>query len=314
MVSMNDIAKKLNISRTTVSNIINDREVSKTYKKETVFLVKETAKEMGYIPNNMAIAINTGITMTLAIIVPELSNTYYIKIISHVEEFSSKHGYRLLIFTSEDSVEKENEIIQYLMRQRVDGLLIAPVSYENSLLFDNIPFEVVCFDRKTNQNHFFSITIDNFKFTENLIKNNISEDDKFDNVYYIGGSMDDNTVVDRLASAKKTLGNFNLLISKIYYNIFENAHSYELAKDIMANSSKTESILFILSSSFFSLGIVKCMKEFGHNDYKILAFEHMYAIDVIDADIKVIDQPVEKIATEAFDTLLKLIQRSKVNQ
>ena len=93
MVSMNDIAKKLNLSRTSVSNILNNKKAAQSYKPETIDLVKRTAKQMGYIPNNMAISLMRGTTMTLAIVVPDLSNTYYVNIIKEIEHLSSKKGY-----------------------------------------------------------------------------------------------------------------------------------------------------------------------------------------------------------------------------
>lgn len=309
MISMNDIAKKLNISRTTVSNILNERPVAKTYKKETISLVKITAEQMGYIPNNMAIAINTGITMTLAIVVPELSNTYYITIISIVEKLASSLGYHLLIFASDNRVSKENEIIEYLMRQRVDGLLIAPVSYENSLNFNNIPFEVVCFDRKIKEDRFQSITIDNVKYMKELINSNVKSDDFYNQIIFMAGSKDDYTVIQRLDASKEALSELDKEIGKIYFDVFENNDSYNILKNEKEIDFENCRTLFILSSSFSSLGIVKYFKEKKHNNYKILAFEHFYAIDLIEADIKVIDQPVEETAKQAFGQLMDSIQK-----
>ena len=54
MVTMKDIAEKLNISRCTVSNILNDKLENKSYKQETIELVLTTAEEMGYVSNTIA--------------------------------------------------------------------------------------------------------------------------------------------------------------------------------------------------------------------------------------------------------------------
>ena len=67
MVSMKDIANRLQISRCTVSNILNERFENKSYRKETIELVRATAKEMGYVSNNMARSLKTGSTGTIAI-------------------------------------------------------------------------------------------------------------------------------------------------------------------------------------------------------------------------------------------------------
>ena len=67
MVSMKDIANRLQISRCTVSNILNERFENKSYRKETIELVRATAKEMGYVSNNVARSLKTGSTGTIAI-------------------------------------------------------------------------------------------------------------------------------------------------------------------------------------------------------------------------------------------------------
>ena len=97
MVSMKDIANRLQISRCTVSNILNERFENKSYRKETIELVRATAKEMGYVSNNMARSLKTGSTGTIAIVVPDIANYFYIKIIKEVEQLANDAGYSLII-------------------------------------------------------------------------------------------------------------------------------------------------------------------------------------------------------------------------
>ena len=53
MVSMKDIAAELNLSRCTVSDILNNKTKTKSYKQETIDIVLNKAKEMGYITKNI---------------------------------------------------------------------------------------------------------------------------------------------------------------------------------------------------------------------------------------------------------------------
>ena len=107
MVSMKDIANRLQISRCTVSNILNERFENKSYRKETIELVRATAKEMGYVSNNMARSLKTGSTGTIAIVVPDIANYFYIKIIKEVEQLANDAGYSLIICMAEEKLEKD---------------------------------------------------------------------------------------------------------------------------------------------------------------------------------------------------------------
>ena len=54
MVSMKDIARELNLSRCTVSNILNNKLDRYSYRQETIDMVRAKAEEMGYVVNNLA--------------------------------------------------------------------------------------------------------------------------------------------------------------------------------------------------------------------------------------------------------------------
>src|SRR5699024_822747 len=92
LISMKDIAEALNVSRTTVSNIVNNNK-NKSYKKETIERVFSKAKEMGYTTNNIAVSLKTGKTNSIAIVVPDIANDFYINIIKEVEDLAKKSTY-----------------------------------------------------------------------------------------------------------------------------------------------------------------------------------------------------------------------------
>jgi DNA-binding LacI/PurR family transcriptional regulator len=83
IVTMNDIAKKLRVSRATVSYVLSGRSdglVSEATKK----IVHSAAKEMGYRPNRMAAALIKGRTQMIALLVHDFHPAYYSYMIHHV--------------------------------------------------------------------------------------------------------------------------------------------------------------------------------------------------------------------------------------
>ncbi|GAJ04945.1 unnamed protein product, partial [marine sediment metagenome] len=100
MISMNMIAKKLKLSRCTISNILNENTKYK-YKKETIDLVKKTAENMGYISNKVAQSLKTGRSGTIAFILPDIGHPFFIEIAKIITQLSFSLGYSLIICASE---------------------------------------------------------------------------------------------------------------------------------------------------------------------------------------------------------------------
>ena len=169
MVSMKDIAKALNLSRCTVSDILNNKLEGRSYKPETIETVRRTAQEMGYISNTIAKSLKTGSTKTLAIVVPHLSNPFYTNIIQKVEKLATGRDYSLIICTTEEKLEKEEHVLEMLMSRMVDGILISPVSYEESLR-KKYSYKIVCFDRTVEGGKYPAALFDNKAAARELMR------------------------------------------------------------------------------------------------------------------------------------------------
>ena len=122
-VTIADIAKECNCSIATVSLVMsgNHRISEKTRNK-----VLDAAKRMGYMPNYTATTLASGQTMTLGVIVPNLSNPTFCEMVDGIEKTASEYNYSILLGISNQSSSKEDEYIQMLLQKRIDGLLLFP--------------------------------------------------------------------------------------------------------------------------------------------------------------------------------------------
>ena len=146
--TMKEIARRLNISISTVSRALHDHP---SIGLRTKMWVKELAKELNYEPNQTAIFFQQGKTFTLGVILPNLAEGFFSEAISGIEDCANKNNYTVLMGQSHDSVDKEVVLIETMKNHRVDGVLISiaknTTHYEHieSLKRYNIP--VVYFDR-----------------------------------------------------------------------------------------------------------------------------------------------------------------------
>lgn len=170
-----DIAKALNITAATVSRALNDNpRISKT----TRALVLTTAVKMNYKQNRLAVALKSGKSKNVGVVVPYINRNFFSSVIRGIEDELYPKGYHVIISQTHNDNEREMKIIQNLFNAQVDGVLIS-TSYSEvqreqfeSLIKKNIPF--IFFDRKLNIPDLSSVTIDDyqggFEATENLIE------------------------------------------------------------------------------------------------------------------------------------------------
>lgn len=119
-ITIVDIAKRLNISPSTVSRALkNHPDIS----KKTIELVKKCAEEMNYIPNEMALNLRMKRNNTIAVIVPEIVHYFFSSIVQGIEEVASAEGFNVMLFRSEESYQKELKITSSLINARVAGVL-----------------------------------------------------------------------------------------------------------------------------------------------------------------------------------------------
>lgn len=146
-LSLKDIAKALNVSKTTVSWVLagqgDQRKISPTTQKK----ILDYAKKVDYQPNLLAKSLLSGTTHTLGLVVPSIGDEFYAQIAREIELEAEDHGYTLTFCSSEADPDRESRMIRMLRSKQVDGLIIAAtkrskVDLEN-LIEENFPFVLI---------------------------------------------------------------------------------------------------------------------------------------------------------------------------
>ena len=304
MVSMKDIAKELNLSRCTVSDILNHKTGKKSYKQETIDLVLSTAKGMGYVTNNIAKSLKTGSTRTIALVIPDISNSFYTHIIKEIECLAYAANYSLIICITEENAKKENEVLRMLSSRMVDGILISAVSATQSLQ-DNYPFQIVCFDRTVENKNYCSVTIDNERAAQELGRRFIQAGAK--KPLFIATSPADYTVRLRIRGFQRAMEEANIpwTENQILYHVYNAKTAYEkLTELIQLQDVSFDSIA--LSTNYYIYGIFKALRAYQKETIVLGGFEDFNGSDFFN-DVICVHQPEKEIASIAFQSLLRLM-------
>lgn len=160
--TIKEIAKRLNVSVSTVSRALHDHP---SIGQVTTMRVHKVAKELGYEVNKSAIYFKERKTYTIGVIIPSLAEPFFSSALSGVEDFAGQFNYNVIIGQSLDSIEREKRIVENMKDHRVDGILVSLTkdtsSYEHfeNLKKYNIP--IVFFDRVPQRKdiHFVSCNL-----------------------------------------------------------------------------------------------------------------------------------------------------------
>ncbi|MBK9357267.1 MAG: LacI family DNA-binding transcriptional regulator [Bacteroidales bacterium] len=122
LISINDIARALGISPSTVSRALKDHPDIST---ETKRVVKEYAEQVNYRPNALALSLKRQRSNTLGLVIPEIVHHFFSSVISGIEELAYAKGYRLIICQSNEDYNREVINTQVLLDHRADGILVS---------------------------------------------------------------------------------------------------------------------------------------------------------------------------------------------
>lgn len=121
-VRLEDIAKRLNITKVSVSKALrNHKDISAETRKK----VKVMAAEMGYHPNLQARSLTSKKSQTIGVIVPKIAHTFFASAIEGIYKTAEENGYKVILGVSYENEKLEKENIDSMVNMRVDGLVVS---------------------------------------------------------------------------------------------------------------------------------------------------------------------------------------------
>lgn len=120
--TIKEMARTLGISVSAVSKALNNHPSIGLYTKERV---ERLAQKLNYVPNQAAIYFKQKKTCTIGVILPHLTDHFYTNILCGAEIEAMKNHYNLIMCQSYDSLSREKELVAFMQKNRVDGVLVA---------------------------------------------------------------------------------------------------------------------------------------------------------------------------------------------
>jgi DNA-binding LacI/PurR family transcriptional regulator len=130
-VTTSDVAKHAGVSYTTVSHVINE---TRFVAEETRQRVLQAIVDLNYTPSQVARSLATQQTYSVGLLISDVGNPFYHRVILGVEDVALAHGYNVFLMNASYDLNRSIKYIRSMAERRVDGILLMSSSMSEELL------------------------------------------------------------------------------------------------------------------------------------------------------------------------------------
>ena len=308
-ITLNDIAKVLNVSKVTISKALRNHPDISIRMKD---LIKKTAIEMGYSPNFVARNLSAKKTNTIGLVVPKIAHFFFGSVIEAIYDAAFENNYEIILTVTQENQEKENKYIQSLLSMRVDGIIISitqntvDCSMFESIREKEVP--IVFLDRVVECGDFSCVTVEDYagsyKATEHAIKMGYTK------LAHFAGPKEINISRERYRGFVNALTDNNIRVNEewIIHGGYSDVDGYNALMKLAEAGNLPE---FIFTVTYpVALGVYAAAQKLGlkiSQDIDVICFGDSDVNRFISPSLSCVYQPTEKLGREAVKMILEQI-------
>ncbi|WP_189010557.1 LacI family DNA-binding transcriptional regulator [Paenibacillus marchantiophytorum] len=255
-----DVATKAGVAPATVSRVLND---SSKVTPKTKAKVMKIINELGYQPNAAAKNLRSQKTMTIGVVVPDISNSYFSEVIKGIGNIAYSKKYKVVICDTENNAEKELEFLNLLTTRTIDGvIMVAPMlSNEIILNFADHEYSIGIVGRQIDHERIPCILTDNVKFSMQVISHLVGLGHR--EIAIINGSSHAVDSSNRLEGYLKALKEHQIPFHPelIENGDFNETGGYEAFKRLLAKKIRFSAVYS--ANDEMALGVYRACSEHG---------------------------------------------------
>jgi DNA-binding LacI/PurR family transcriptional regulator len=259
---MRDVAKAAGVSLMTVSRVVNrDPRVQ----PETAARVERAIRQLGYQRNDAARQLRREgePTQTIGLLVDDIANPFFATLARAVEDAARAHSCVVLIGSSNDSIEREREVISAFCSRRVDGLILVPAAGSHRFLRaqQELGVKVVCVDRPAAQLEVDTVLVDNRHGAHTAVRHLISHGHR--RIGYLGDREDIWAVRERYAGFLQALAEEGLTEDPaiVRHGLRSRAEAADAAAELLRQPEPPTAIF--ASNDLVTMGVIDELQGAG---------------------------------------------------
>lgn len=263
MATIKDIAAQVGVSIATVSRVINGSERVNPAIRDAVL---QAMDQMNYYPNTIARSLKTESTMSIGMIIQDLSNHHLGLFCNCVEDIVAPAGYLPIIASTNNNPKMEEKFLRHMLERRVDALVVHSCGHHDSLIAHiskRIP--TLSLYRRIDDLHYRGDHVDSdneasvYSITKHLLENGHRK------IFIINGPQNISTGTERFAGFCRAMREFGIRVEDDYPYRFDSdfmqTGGMEGCERMLACSERPTAL--VTTNVEVLIGALKCLEANG---------------------------------------------------
>jgi len=310
-VTIDDVADHAGVSKSTVSAVINDRDVVKSTTRQRVL---DSIEQLDYRPRGSArrgFKAPTG--QSVGFVIKEADNPYYSEVLVGIQSVTGEHDYLTFVSSSEGDFATEKQIVQQFSNKDLDGLIITPILNEDTdlshifeLQRNNIPF-VLLEGVRGIQAHL--VDVDNVEASAKAVSHLI--DLGHENIVHLAGPEYSKHSEERVAGVRRAFSRSRLIYQEDRVvkagDSFEDG--YEATLDYFSERGRATALTCY--NDLVALGAMKALRELDRavpGDVSVVGFDDLKMLNYFPIPLTTIRVPKHEMGARAAELIHRQVQ------
>lgn len=306
-----EVARLAGVSQSAVSRVFRPgASVSKKMREK----VLKAAAELGYRPNALARAMNSGKSRLIALLVAYLNNQFYPIVLEQLSRKLQNHGYHVLLFMTESG--KQDEVVEQIMQYQVEGIVMVSATLSSSLAREcartGVP--VVLFNRYVSSSPASSVTSDNVEGGRQLA--HFLADGRHQRIAFIAGAEDSSTNRDREAGFNKGLTERGMSVFARAVGAYTFEGAAEATRSLFKGREHPDAIF--VANDHMAFSVMDVIRDELNlripEDVSIVAYDNVPESAWKGYKLTTVAQPGDAMIDSTIDILLEQIEEEMVRK
>jgi DNA-binding LacI/PurR family transcriptional regulator len=308
MATINDVAQRAGVSTYTVSAVLNrSARVSETLTSR----VLEAVRELDYTINGVARSLQTRKTQTVGMLIPDIANPFYAKVVRGVEDVCKAHNYSLFLGNTYNQVAEQSRYLTVFRSRQVDALLLFVSAGEESglrpLIQNKTP--IVFVGRRPSEVEADCVTSDNRLGTRLAVDHLISRGHR--RIAVITGHRSLSVSSERVEGWRQSLRKAKIPADSRLVCEGDWGADSAYRHAILLIEGSNPPTAFFAANFMMMTGVLRALKEKGircPDQIEVMSSDDSEWLDVFDPPISVVLQPSYEMGTVAAELIFRRLE------
>lgn len=299
MATLRDVAAKAGVGIATVSRALNGSgPVSEAVRRR----VLDAAAAVGYVPNGVARGLVTGVTRTIALILPDITNPYFPSLARAVEDAARVRGYAVVLGNSDNDPDQEAAYVRLFRERGVDGMIIASSRDASALARAVGPVPAVLIDRRVPNWDVDCVVTDNRRGIEAAVQHLSGLGHR--RFVHLGGPDGVESASARAQAFLEACQRMGAQVVDVSRGPFTAESGYERGRELLRSGRRFTAV--VAANDLIACGFLQAAFEEGRpvpGDVSVVGFDDVLVARLANPSLTTIRQPTYRAGLLAVQRL-----------